>query len=92
MCGKIAPAFVGVWGIKPEDTNTASKYVFDAQRTLNELSKINGEIRRSEVTQKYHVPMFVNHAMDHLHNVRDNELLRQREILPGVMRVGLVGI
>ncbi|CAM6045642.1 unnamed protein product [Sphagnum compactum] len=92
MCGKIEPTFVGVWGIKPEDANTASKYVFDAQRTLNELSKINGETIRSEITQKYHVPMFVNHAMDHLHNVKDNELLGQREILPGVMRVGLVGI
>jgi hypothetical protein len=66
--------------------------VFDAQRTLNELSNINGETICSEVTQKYHVPMFVNHAMEHLHNVRDNELLGQREILPGVMRVGLIGI
>ncbi|CAK9201132.1 unnamed protein product [Sphagnum troendelagicum] len=92
MCGKIEPTFVGVWGIKPEDTNTASKYVFDAQRTLNELSKINGETVRSEMTQKYHVPMFVNHAMDHLHNVKDNEHLEELRFVAEVMRVGLVGI
>ncbi len=92
MCGKIEPTFVGVWGIKPEDTNTASKYVFDAQRTLNELSKINGETIHSEITQKYQVPMCVNHAMDHLHNVKDNELLGQPWIVPEMMRVGLVGI
>jgi hypothetical protein len=92
MCGKIEPTFVGVWGIRPEDTNTASKYVFDAQRTLNELSKINGETIRSEMTQKYHVPMFVNHAMDHLHNVKDNEHLEELGFVAEVMRVGLVGI
>jgi hypothetical protein len=92
MCGKLEPAFVGVWGIKPEDTNTASTYLFDGQRTLNELSKINGETIRSEITQKYQVPMFVNHAMDHLHNVKDNGPLIQLGFVPEVMRVGLVGI
>jgi len=92
MCGKIEPTFVGVWGIKPEDTNTASKYVFYAKRTLSKLSKINGETIRSEVTQKYNVPMFVNHAMEHLHNVRDNERLEQLGFVAEVMRVGLVGI
>jgi len=92
MCGKIDPTFVGEWGIEKNDINTASKYVFRAKRTLNELSKINGETKRSEVTQKYQVQMFVNHAMDHLHNVKDNELLGQGDRCPGVMRVGLVGI
>jgi hypothetical protein len=92
MCGKIEPTFVGVWGIKPEDTNTVSTYLFDGQRTLNELSKINGKTIRSEINQKYQVPMFVNHAMDHLHNVKDNEVLIQLGFVREVMRVGLVGI
>ncbi len=80
-----------LWDAYNVDQN-ASKYVFDPQRTLNELSKINGETIHFEITQKYQVPMCVNHAMDDLHNVKDNELLGQPWVVPEMMRVGLVGI
>jgi hypothetical protein len=92
MCGKIEPTFVGEWRIKQDDTDTNSKYVFHAERILNKLSKKDAETIHSEVNQKYHVPMFVNHAMDHLHNVKDNELLEQGETFLHVISVGLIGI
>jgi hypothetical protein len=92
MCGAVRPTFIGAWSIVPDDTTEASKYAFDAQRTLKYLYKAFGEEREHKTIQKYHVKIFVNHAMTHLCNVKGDHVLRERERVLKVMRVSARGL
>jgi hypothetical protein len=89
MCGALQPIFDTTWSIQEEDENENSVYEFEAERTLNMLSTINGRKECLEIIQKYGLRMFVNHAMNQLSNVKDNDVLYElRRSLPGVMTVG----
>ncbi len=41
MCEAVFPTFIGKWLITPEDVNEVSSYVFDVERTLNRLVKVD---------------------------------------------------
>ncbi|CAM6076101.1 unnamed protein product [Sphagnum tenellum] len=89
MCGALQPIFDSIWRIQEEDDTENSVYEFEAERTLNMLSIINGRTECLQIIQKYGVRMLVNHAMNQLSNVKDNHILRECDrSLPGVMRVG----
>jgi hypothetical protein len=89
MCGALQPIFDTKWRIQEEDNTENSVYEFEAERTLNMLSTINGRRECLEINQKYGLRMFVNHAMNHLSNVKDNHVLSEwQRSLPGVMTVG----
>jgi len=91
MCGAVRPTFVGAWSIVPDDTTEASKYAFEAERTLKHLYKIGEEENEHKFIQKYHVKIFVNHAMSHLCNVKGDHVLREKESVLKVMRVSARG-
>jgi hypothetical protein len=92
MCEAIFPTFIGTWLITPEDVNEVSSYVFDAERTLNRLVKVDQISEQKEAfVQRYRVPMYVNHAMSHLCTLKDHPLLKERETLLNVLVVGIVG-
>jgi hypothetical protein len=89
MCGALQPIFDTKWRIQEEDDTENSVYEFEAERTLNMLSTINGRNECLEIIQKYGLRMFVNHAMNQLSNVKDNPVLYElHRSLPGVMTVG----
>jgi hypothetical protein len=92
MCGALQPIFDTKWRIQEEDDTENSVYEFEAERTLNMLSTVNGREERLEIIQKYGLRMFVNHAMNHLSNVRDNHVLYEWGSLSQVMRVGFVTV
>jgi hypothetical protein len=92
MCGALQPIFDTKWSIQEEDDAEKSVYEFEAERTLNMLSTINGRKECLEIIQKYGLRMFVNHAMNHLSNVKDNHILREWGILSKVMTVGFVTV
>ncbi|CAK9863385.1 unnamed protein product [Sphagnum jensenii] len=92
MCEAIAPTFIGTWLITPEDVNEVSSYMFDAERNLNCLVKVDQiSEQREAFVQCYRVPMYVNHAMSHLCTLNDHPTLKEREILLNVLEVGIVG-
>ncbi|CAM6078742.1 unnamed protein product [Sphagnum tenellum] len=92
MCEAIAPTFIGTWLITPEDVNEVSSYMFDAERNLNRLVKVDQiSEQREAFVQCYRVPMYVNHAMSHLCTLKDHPTLKEREILLNVLEVGIVG-
>jgi hypothetical protein len=92
MCGAVRPTFVGAWSILPDDTTEASKYAFEAERTLKHLYKIGEEEKEHKTIQKYHVKIFVNHAMTHLCNVKGDHVLWEKGEVLKVMRVSARGI
>jgi hypothetical protein len=53
MCGAIRPTFVTERCIQTDDTTLNSVYVFEAKRTSNMLSTINGKKDCLEVIQRY---------------------------------------
>jgi hypothetical protein len=105
MCEAVVPTCIGTWLITAEDVNEHSPYLFDAERTLNRIFKVDqgskrmqhffkrtlnrifkvgqGSERREkfvqrcheEFVQHYHVPIYVNHAMSHLHALKDDHKL-----------------
>ncbi len=56
------------------------------------LSTINGKKDCLETIQRYRLPMFVNHAMDQLSNVKDNHVLMEWKSMSDVMRVDFVTV
>ncbi len=92
MCGALQPIFHTKWNIQEEDNTENSVYEFQAERTLNMLSTINGRRECLEIIQKYGLRMFVNHAMNQLSNVKGNHILREWGSLSEVMRVGFVTV
>ncbi|CAM6071445.1 unnamed protein product [Sphagnum tenellum] len=91
MCGAVRPTFVGAWSIVPDDTTEASKYAFEAERTLKDLYKIGEEEKEHKTIQKYHVKILVNHAMTHLCNLKGDHVLREKGSVLKVMRVSARG-
>jgi hypothetical protein len=87
MCGAVRPTFVGAWSIVPDDTTEASKYAFEAERTLKHLYKIGEEEKEHKTIQKYDVEILVNHAMTHLCNVKGDHVLRENDSVLNVMTV-----
>jgi hypothetical protein len=93
MCEAVVPTFIGTWLITPEDVNEVSSYMFDAERTLNRLIKVDQiSEQKKDFVQRYRVPMFVNHAMSHLCTLKDHHILEERGILLNVLEVGIVGV
>jgi hypothetical protein len=92
MFGAIRPTFVTEWCIQQDDTTLNSVYVFEAKRILNMLSTINGKKDCLEIIQRYRLPMFVNHAMDQLSNVKDSHVLMEWESVSDGMRVDFVTV
>ncbi len=93
MCEAVVPTFIGTWLIAPEDVNEVSAYMFDAERTLNRLVKVDQiSEQREDFAQRYRVPMYVNHAMSHLCTLKDHHILKARETLLNVLEVGIVGV
>ncbi len=92
MCEAVQPTFAGMWLIKPNDMDEHSSYIFFAERTLNQLLKVDQKREDKQVVQSYRVPIYVNHAMTHLYTIKhEYPILKEHGILPNVMRVGIVG-
>jgi hypothetical protein len=92
MCETVVPTVIGTWLIASEDNDEVSSYMFDAERTLNRKFKVGQISVQSEgFVQHYRVPMYVNHAMSHLCTLKDHHILKERETLPNVLKVGVVG-
>jgi len=92
MCEAVQPTFAGMWLIKPNDMDEHSSYIFFAERTLNQLLKVDQKREDKQVVQSYRVPIYVNHAMTHLYTIKhEYHILKEHGILPNVMRVGIVG-
>jgi hypothetical protein len=67
--------------------------MFNAERSLNCLFKVDQiSEQREDFVQRYRVPMYVNHAMSHICNLKDHHILKERETLLNVLEVGIVGV
>ncbi|KAH9544067.1 hypothetical protein CY35_13G097600 [Sphagnum magellanicum] len=92
MCETVVPTFIGTWLITLEDVDEASSYLFDVERTLNRLIKVDQISEQEEFVQRYRVPMYVNHAMSHLCTLKDHPTLKEGQTLLNVLKVGTVGV
>jgi hypothetical protein len=70
------------------DRDELSSYKFEAEKTFNQLSKVGqGSKLEKAFVQCYNVKMHVNHVMSHLCTLKDDHVLQEQEVLPGVMEV-----